>query len=216
MRPEALLFDLDGTLLDSEILWESAQRRTMARFGQTWTADDQAHSIGGPLERVSEHIAVRTGADAEQIAGIIVDEIEREVAARSAAWMPGAREFISAAHEAGIPTAIVSNSWRVLLDLLVRNIDIPVTVTVSSTEAEEPKPHPAPYLLACRLLDVDPMASVAVEDSPTGVASGLAAGCFVLAVGSAVGHLRNPNLRHVPSLADVNPFSIRGDSSQNP
>ena len=70
--------------------------------------------------------------------------------------MPGARELLIAANQAGIPVAVVSNSWRVLLDLLMHNIDVPVDLTVSSTEVERPKPDPQPFLYACEQLRVNP------------------------------------------------------------
>jgi HAD superfamily hydrolase (TIGR01509 family) len=185
------------------VLWEAAQAVTMTYFGQTWTAEDQAASIGGPLERVVAHMARRTGADEGHVARVLVTEIEHMVATLPAEWMPGARALLEQARAAGVPTAIVSNSWRVLLDLLLANIDFPVDLTVSSSEVERPKPDPQPYLRACELLGADPDRSVVVEDSPTGAAAGLAAGCHVLAVGPAVKGLVDPRLRHVDSLESV-------------
>ena len=98
---------------------------------------------------------------------------------------------------------IVSNSWRVLLDLLLANIDFPVDLTVSSSEVERPKPDPEPYVRACELLGADPVRSIVVEDSPTGAAAGLAAGSRVLAVGAAVQALDDPRLHHVDTLEGV-------------
>lgn len=198
------------------MLWEAAQAETMSYFGETWTAEDQAHSIGGPLGRVVDHMARRTGADPGHLARVLVTEIEHKVATLPAHWMPGARELLSEATAAGVPTAIVSNSWRVLLDLLMANLDFPVDVTVSSTEVERPKPDPQPYLLACELLGADPRRTVVVEDSPTGAISGLAAGCLVLGVGPAVDGLSDPRYRHVDTLAGVDLASLTGDRGQDP
>jgi HAD superfamily hydrolase (TIGR01509 family) len=211
-----VLFDLDGTLLDSELLWEAAQAQTMEYFGQTWTAQDQAHSIGGPLDRVVAHMARRTGADPGHVARVLVGEIEHRAATQPAHWMPGARELLAQARAAGIPTAIVSNSWRVLLDLLLANVDDPVDVTVSSTEVQRPKPDPQPYLHACELLAADPVGSVVVEDSPTGAAAGLAAGCTVLGVGPAVAHVSAARFRHLDTLEGVELASLSGDGVQDP
>lgn len=191
---------MDGTLLDSERLWEIAQQDTMAYFGQQWTAEDQAASIGGPLERVVKHIASRTGADHGHIARILVCEIEHQVATSPAYWMPGAKELLEEAKAAGIPTAVVSNSWRVLLDLLLLNMDVHPDVTISSTEIEHPKPDPQPYLAACELLSARPEAAWVVEDSPTGALAGLAAGCHVLAVGPAILGLDDARVRKVATL----------------
>lgn len=188
----------------------------MAYFGLDWTAEDQASSIGGPIEKVVAHIAARTGGEPGHIARILVSEIEHRVATQPAHWMPGARDLLASAQQAGVPTAIVSNSWRVLLDLLVLNIDSEVDLTVSSTEAEAPKPDPAPYLLACENLGVSPQGTWVVEDSPTGALAGIAAGCHVLAVGPAVSDLVDTRLLHVDSLADVTLESLGRDGVQNP
>jgi HAD superfamily hydrolase (TIGR01509 family) len=206
---------MDGTLLDSERLWEAAQQQTMAYFGEEWTAADQAHSIGGPIERVVAHIASRTGGEAGHIARILVSEIEHKVATQDAHWMPGARELLAAARAQGVPTAIVSNSWRVLLDLLVQNLDVRPDVTVSSTEVDNPKPDPEPFLMACTLLGARPAATWVVEDSPTGATAGLAAGCHVLAVGPAVAEMAHPRLVTVPTLDGVRLSSLGGDGVQD-
>ena len=210
-----MLFDLDGTLLDSEILWESAQARTMEYFGQTWTAEDQAHSLGGPLERVVAHIASRTGADPGHVARVLVTEIEHKASILPAHWMPGARDLLAQAQAAGVRTAIVSNSWRVLLDLLMANLDIPVDVTVSSTEVQRPKPDPQPYLQACSLLGVEPTQAYVVEDSSTGAAAGLAAGCRVVGVGPGLRAFRAAQFKYFESLAQVDLASLGGDGFQD-
>ncbi len=187
----------------------------MAYFGLNWTTEDQDMSIGGPLERVVAHIAQRTGGEEGHIARILVSEIEHKVATEAAHWMPGARELLAEARAAGVPTAIVSNSWRVLLDLLVLNMDVQPDVTVSSTDVAEPKPDPQPFLTACRLLGADPQDTWVIEDSPTGARAGLAAGCWVLGVGPAVAGLSDPRLRLVPSLADVTVASLGRDGVQD-
>lgn len=188
----------------------------MAYFGQQWTEADQAHSIGGPLERVVTHIAARTGGEDGHIARILVSEIEHQVATSPAYWMPGAKELLGQAKAAGVPTAVVSNSWRVLLDLLLLNMDVHPDVTVSSTEIDRPKPDPQPYLVACEMLSARPAATWVVEDSPTGVVAGLAAGCHVLAVGPAIVDTTDPRLTYVSTLGSVTLDSLGADGFQNP
>jgi HAD superfamily hydrolase (TIGR01509 family) len=187
----------------------------MAYFGEQWTASDQTHSIGGPLERVVMHISTRTGGDPGHIARILVSEIEHRCATQSAHWMPGARELLTGARSAGTPTAVVSNSWRVLLELLLQNMDVQPDVTVSSTEVTKPKPDAEPYLSACALLDADPAATWVIEDSPTGALAGVAAGCHVLTVGPAVASLNHPAIRHVHTLAEVDLDSFGRDGFQD-
>jgi beta-phosphoglucomutase-like phosphatase (HAD superfamily) len=110
----------------------------------------------------------------------------------------------------------VSNSWRVLVDLLVLNMDVHPDVTVSSTEAERPKPDPQPFLMACQMLLADPVRTWVIEDSPTGVAAGVGAGCWVLAVGPAVAGLTGPRVWSVDSLERVDLASLGSDGVQNP
>lgn len=181
----------------------------MAYFGEQWTAADQARAIGGPIERVVAYIGTRTGGDEGHVARILVSEIEHLVATEAAHWMPGARELLAQARSQDVPTAIVSNSWRVLLDLLVRNMDVQPDITLSSTEVARPKPDPEPFLTACRLLNARPEATWVIEDSPTGASAGLAAGCWVLGVGPAIDGLDDPRLRKVPTLAGVALDSLR-------
>lgn len=180
----------------------------MQYFGHHWTARDQAMSIGGPLERVVTYMAQRTGADPGHLARILVTEIEHKASTIPANWMPGARELLTAAVSAGIPVAIVSNSWRVLVDLLMDNINTHVDLTISSTEVHKPKPDPQPYIHACAALHVDPMRCVVVEDSPTGATAGLASGAAVVGVGPALRDLVGGRYRHVESLAEVSLASL--------
>lgn len=199
-----MLFDLDGTLLDSEHLWDAAQQATMWYFGDEWTQADQAQGIGGPVERVVAYMAARTGAEPSDILRVLVTEIEHRVATQASHWLPGARELVTEVADAGVPMAIVSNSWRVILDLLVRRHDIPADVVVSSTDVSHPKPDPEPYVVACRALGADPGRAVVVEDSPTGVAAGLAAGCTVLAVSAGTAAVADhPRLVRRPDLRDA-------------
>lgn len=188
----------------------------MAYFGHEWTDSDQAQLIGGPIERVVMHIAQRTGGDPGHIARILVGEIEHRCATEAAYWLPGARALLSEAKAQAVPTAIVSNSWRVLLDLLIDNMDIHPDVTISSTEIARPKPDPQPYLVACEMLGADPTASWVIEDSPTGARAGIAAGCHVLTVGPAVQNLVEPRVLWVETLDAVHLGLLGRDGVQNP
>lgn len=184
----AVLFDMDGTLLDSEKLW-------------TVALDDLAGWLGGELSERARHRMVgsslaRSIAILHDDLGIVTDPeasgaylVDRtaELFATELSWKPGARELMVEVHAAGVPAALVTSTHRrlteVALDTLGREY---FQATVCGDEVAHPKPAPDPYLRAAALLDVPPDRCVAIEDSPLGTASARAAGCVVLAVPSEV------------------------------
>lgn len=187
--PAAVLFDMDGTLIDSEHLWLRAEQAVMSSLGGSWSEQDQAHCLGGPLERVAEYMIEMSSADrsADQIGMDLMDEVEFLMRREPIIWRPGARELLTEAVDLGIPTALVTASWRRLVMALHDRIaaDVggePFTTIVSGDEVARGKPHPDPYESAARLLRQRPVECLAVEDSPTGVAAAVAAGCQVVAV----------------------------------
>lgn len=215
--PAAVLFDLDGTLIDSEDLWWDAECRVVSGWGGTWTREDQAHCLGGPLERVTGYMAERTGATvpADEIGRRLLDEMEALLRSDEVLWRPGALELLVDCRLAGIPTALVSASHRRLLDAVADAVaqqpgvpDPAFDATVAGDEVDEGKPHPEPYLAAARLLRVPIEQTVVVEDSPTGVASGQASGAFVLAVPHMVDIPAAPRRRVVTTLEGITPAML--------
>lgn len=187
--PAAVLFDMDGTLVDSESLWLEAETLTMASMGASWTPADQAYSLGGPLERVIAYMVARAGGghDEAEVSATLLGHMQRLMTSSALRWRPGAAALLEGVREAGVPRALVSASFRSLLDAVngavLHEIGADAfDVTVAGDEVSDGKPHPAPYLIAAERLGADPARCVVVEDSPTGVASGLAAGMLVVAV----------------------------------
>jgi HAD superfamily hydrolase (TIGR01509 family) len=128
------------------------------------------------------------------------------LAEREAVLMPGAIELLTEVRDAGIPRILVTSSEQVIMDAVLASLakhDIAFTATVCGADISEPKPHPQPYLLAAALIGADPGACVALEDSPNGVGSALAAGCITIAVPGVAPVAPRAGLTIVESLADV-------------
>ncbi len=186
-KPKALLLDLDGTLLESERLWLIAEQGVMERYGYAWTAEDQHHCLGGPLERVADYMELKINGDQRSL--IIGHELLSEVAhlfeSEPLEWRPGAQMLVAQAHELQIPTVIVTASWRELLDTVMARMSESVgkfTVSIAGDEVENSKPHPEPYLTAAASVGVLIGECLAIEDSPTGTLSAVRAGAKVIAI----------------------------------
>lgn len=208
--PEAVLWDMDGTLVRTEELWMAAESQTMESFGGHWDAQDQAVAVGGPFDRVTVYMAKRVGVDVDVLSERLNRTIEQLVAAEHVPWMPGARELHEELAAAGVPQALVSNSWRELMTAALADLQTSFDVVIGGDEVERSKPDPLPYLTACARLGVRPERCVVIEDSATGVAAGLAAGAAVLGV-PHVGELNpHPRLTVTHSLVGWTPDRLDG------
>jgi HAD superfamily hydrolase (TIGR01509 family) len=211
----AVLFDMDGLLVDSEPLWTVAEDELAARYGATFTVAMKAAVVGTRLDVAVPTMLRLFGqpADDEQ-----VERTSRELLARMVELFtqhlpprPGAWELLASVSGAGVPTALVSSSYRVLVDAALDAGLGPFDVVVTGDEVACGKPHPEPYLTAAARLGVAPERCVVLEDSPSGVESGLAAGCGVVAVPSVEGVVFTGGPRQLvaSSLADVRVDDLR-------
>lgn len=187
--PNAVLFDMDGTLIDSEHLWLTAEIQVMDALGGRWTSEDQSHCLGGPLERVADYMIERSGTSASQtdVGRMLLSSMEVILSEAPLVWRPGARELLAETMDLGIPRALVTASWQVLVNALADRMreemgGEPFTAVVAGDHTRNSKPHPEPYLMAAAALDASPVSSLALEDSPTGVQSARDAGCAVVAI----------------------------------
>jgi HAD superfamily hydrolase (TIGR01509 family) len=184
---QAVLFDMDGLLVDTEPLWFEVEHAIMSRLGGEWTEQDQRALIGGSLYRSVDYLLDRAirQASRDQVAGWLTEGMAELLAEREVETMPGALELLAEVRAAGIPTALVTSSERVIMEAVLASLakhDITFPVTVCGQDVRHPKPHPEPYLRAASLLSAEPGFCVALEDSPNGVAAAEAAGCVTVAV----------------------------------
>jgi HAD superfamily hydrolase (TIGR01509 family) len=179
----AVLFDLDGTLVDSEKIWGMALVELAARYGGVLTDAVRARMIGASsadtMAMMLDHVGQPGRDPADGSAWL--DARVRELFAEGLVWRPGAPELLQAVRAASWPTALVTNTNRPLVEVALTQVG-PFDVVVCGDEVDRPKPDPQPYALAAARLGVDPRDCVAIEDSPTGIRSARGAGCAVIAV----------------------------------
>jgi HAD superfamily hydrolase (TIGR01509 family) len=182
-RPAAVLWDMDGTLVDTEPYWLTAETELVHAWGGDWSIEDGLSLVGSSLERSSLIIASR-GVQLEpaEIIQVLTDRVIAQLADQ-VPWRPGARELLLALQGAGIPTALVTMSIRRMADYIAEAAGFPAfDVVIAGDEVSRGKPDPEPYLRAAQALGVDPTDCIAIEDSEFGVASAVASGATTVAV----------------------------------
>ena len=207
----AVLFDMDGLLVDTEPLWLETETEVMARLGARWTKADQEYLLGGSMERTVSYVLAKATKPAapEEIAHWMIEGMLKRAAEGRVVVQPGARELLEEVAAAGIPYALVTSSQREFAEAVMQGTGLRFPVTVTAAEVARTKPDPEPYQLAAKLLDAAPENCVALEDSPNGVASATAAGCLVIAVPSLVPIPPAERRLVVPSLRDISLETLR-------
>ncbi|WP_231607775.1 HAD family hydrolase [Streptacidiphilus albus] len=202
---QAVLFDMDGTLVDTEDLWRHAVEREADLLGLMLGPEDQSDILGRPVEHTAAHLHRRSGT-ARSLASLVT-ALDRRFAALvedQVVPLPGALELLDAVQAAGIRTALVSASPRNVVDIVLEALGRRrFSVSFAAGETPATKPAPDPYLAAVAALGLSADSCVAVEDTPVGIASAEAAGCAVVAVPSAVTITPAPARAVVGSLLDV-------------
>lgn len=186
--PAAVLWDMDGTLVDSEKLWDVALYEAAHWLGGTLSAGTRARMVGTntavTLRLLFAELGLELTADAYAESDRWIAGRMSELFTADLPWQPGAQDALQLVRKAGVPTALVTSTVRELAELAFDTIGRHhFDVSVCGDEVDGlNKPHPEPYLRAAAMLGVRPSECLAVEDSPTGVASAAAAGCTVLVV----------------------------------
>lgn len=190
-RVAAVLWDMDGTLVETEPYWIEAEFELVAAHGGTWSDEHALNLVGNDLLVSGRYIREHSGIDVEP-AQIVEELLDRVVArlGQQVPWRPGAVELLTDLRAHGVRCGLVTMSYRRFVEPMLRALPADTfEVIVTGDSVSQGKPHPEPYEKAAALMGVDPADTLAIEDSNTGARSAEAAGCTVLVV---------PN--HVPVL----------------
>lgn len=205
--PAAVLFDLDGTLVDTEPLWQTAQRQLAVERGERWDPAVIEHVIGKGLVEGAMILASYTGIqmDPEDMVDYLVGHVRQAMHSGGLLWFPGIKDLLALLATEHVPAALVTSSYRVLANEIIDAVDEGTfRAVVPGDEIDERKPHPAPYLRAAKMLGVPIEKCLVIEDSPVGVQSGLASGAAVVAIPKMVAIPPTPGLTRLRSAAELN------------
>lgn len=204
-KPAAVLWDMDGTLVDSEHYWLSSEQELASSVGAVWTEQDGLNLIGMSLYDSSR--LIKQKLKLEMSTGEIIDRLTNSVIAKlddKLPWRPGAEEILRAIKNAGIPTALVTMSMRRNADAVVSRMGFPAfDLIIAGDEVEHGKPHPEPYLKAAAKLGVAIEDCIAFEDSISGLHSAEASGAIAIGIPNMVQIPERPGRNLWPSLVGI-------------
>ncbi|MEU6197047.1 HAD family phosphatase [Streptomyces sp. NPDC047061] len=209
---QAVLLDMDGTLVDTEGFWWDVEVEIFARLGHTLDDSWRHVVVGGPMTRSAGFLIEATGAaiTLAELSVLLNDGFEERIGS-ALPLMPGAQRLLAELYEQQIPTALVSASHRRIIDRVLISLGPQhFSLSVAGDEVSRTKPYPDPYLLAAAGLGVDPARCAVVEDTATGVAAAEAAGCQVVAVPSVAPIAPADRRTVVTSLEEVDLAFLRG------
>ena len=202
---DAIFFDMDGLLVDSEPLWLESESEITAAYGYQWLAQDQVACLGGPLSRVGEYMSARcNGVESPAFFTQKLIELQCSKLRGKTPLMPGAIELVRELTANGIATGLVSASPRNIVDAVLDNLGgSPFPFSISADDVLRTKPHPDAYLLAAERSGAEISHSLIFEDSLTGVTAAQASGAWLIAVPHLVTVLESARVRSIRSLEQL-------------
>lgn len=211
LLPAAVLWDMDGTLIDSEPYWLASESAFAAAHNSTWGQADGIGVIGMSLYESSKLLKDRVGSDLEPQQ--IIDEITNGVLTQlqvSTPWRPGAIELLRLLRENSIKTALVTGSMHRMAEQVASAVGFDAfDLIIGGDDVVQGKPHPESYLKAAQLLGVDPAHCVALEDSVTGLSAAEAAGTKAIGIPHIVDIPAQPGRILWPTLKNVSLDDLR-------
>jgi HAD superfamily hydrolase (TIGR01509 family) len=209
---DAIFFDMDGLMVDSEPQWFRSEVEVTAKFGYTWLESDQIECLGGPLSRVGQYMYDKCGQ--HESPEYFTNELIRVQAQRmrgDTPTMPGAVELVKDLQANGVKTALVSASPRIIVDSVLEGLGRDLfPFSISSDDVENTKPHPDCYLKAAQMSGSDISNCLIFEDSLTGMKAATASGAFLVAVPHLVKIEEAAKVRVIKSLSQLSFDKIAG------
>ena len=209
--PAAVLWDMDGTLVDTEPYWMTAQDALVHAWGGTWTHEDGLTLVGSGLWNAATIFQDRgVHLTADEIVDHLTNRVLMQLRESGVPWRPGARELLTELRDANVPTALVTMSVSEMAHHVADRLGfVGFDVVVSGNDVANAKPHPEPYLRAAELLGVEITQCVALEDSTPGVQSASSAGAVTIGVPFHVPIAESANYSLWPTLNGVSLEQIR-------
>jgi len=203
---DAVFFDMDGLLVDSEPEWLKSESEITAAYGYQWTSQDQVACLGGPLSRVGQYMHEKCNqAETPDFFTRKIVEVQSEKMRSHTPFMPGAYELVKDLQKNGVKTGLVSASPRIIVDAVLDNVGAELfPFSISSDDVERTKPHPDAYLKAAQLTNSAIENCLVFEDSLTGIGAATSSGAWLVAVPHLVHVDESERVRVIKSLEQLN------------
>lgn len=203
---DAVFFDMDGLMVDSEPEWLKSESEITAAYGYQWQSEDQVACLGGPLSRVGQYMHQKCKqAETPDFFTSKLIEVQSERMRLHTPFMPGAYELVKELQRNGVKTGLVSASPRIIVDAVLDNVGTDLfPFSISSDDVDNTKPHPDAYLKAAKLANSDIANCLILEDSLTGVNAATSSGAWLVAVPHLVRVDESARVRVIRSLEQLN------------